>query len=542
MFCTKCGWELPDDAEFCGMCGTRVSKIDGSDSGREDIKKSIKKQSHTGLIVGVTAIAIFAVGIGSVALWKNSNRLSASNSSASVVYDSTGDGTYQTGVDRDSGKTSGDYNDISDVGNSIIKEQENHMSYFEKMFSNAPRVAYDDNDKAGYIDINGNYVISPQFNFARAFSEELAAVKDSETGLWGYIDLSGEYVISPKYFGAGSFKDGYAVVSLDSHSEYGVINKQGNYVIEPIYDGASYFKEGYALVKDPESDMYKYIDESGNDAPFGTYYKAYLFDNGRAVVCEDGAHGGWKILKDDGDYEYFDVNIDWFRSFRAYGDYTLLSLYIDFTDGYPVRTIDGQYVMVDEYGRAISPYFDYLEGFSGDYSKAGQKVDGKMLYGYVDKNFNWTIEPQYEEAYNFLPDYAMVQKVREIDYKNYDSEYERDHLFDSWVVIDKNGNEILDGAEHNGIKLCTMHMNSLRDGIPTPASRRISDDPAGYVYGYVNINYQEVLPFIYEEVDPFASDGSYAIVKYNGKYGMIDQSGNWLIEAKFNSLDSKKVY
>ena len=57
--------------------------------------------------------------------------------------------------------------------------------------------------------------------------------------------------------------------------------------------------------------------------------------------------------------------------------------------------------------------------------------------------------------------------------------------------------------------------------------------------GYANWNYEEVIPFIYEEVRGFPSDMSYSIVKYDGHYGIIDANGNWLIEPRFTSFDTK---
>lgn len=48
----------------------------------------------------------------------------------------------------------------------------------------------------GFITPDGKYVINPEFDDARGFSEGLAAVK---MGHWGFIDKSGKTVINPQF-------------------------------------------------------------------------------------------------------------------------------------------------------------------------------------------------------------------------------------------------------------------------------------------------------------------------------------------------------
>ncbi len=57
--------------------------------------------------------------------------------------------------------------------------------------------------KYGYIDKQGHYVVNPQFDDAKQFSEGLAAVRigDYRTGKWGFIDIQGHYVINPQIRG-----------------------------------------------------------------------------------------------------------------------------------------------------------------------------------------------------------------------------------------------------------------------------------------------------------------------------------------------------
>lgn len=57
------------------------------------------------------------------------------------------------------------------------------------------------------------------------------------------------------------------------------------------------------------------------------------------------------------------------------------------------------------------------------------------------------------------------------------------------------------------------------------------------LFGYISNSYdnKNAIPCIYEEARDFDKKYGYAIVKYNGKYGMIDKSGNWKVEPIFDT-------
>ena len=69
------------------------------------------------------------------------------------------------------------------------------------------------NEKWGFIDISGNVVIKPQFDYVGVFIEDLAPILINEK--WGYINKFAEIVIPPKYDLAGHFEKGLAIVSLN---------------------------------------------------------------------------------------------------------------------------------------------------------------------------------------------------------------------------------------------------------------------------------------------------------------------------------------
>ncbi len=87
--------------------------------------------------------------------------------------------------------------------------------------------ARDENDKYGFINAKGEWVIKPQYTEADPFFEGLAAV--SIDYKWGFIDKTGKLVIPAEYSSLGRFKDGIAMI--EKTDEYLYINKQGKVIL-----------------------------------------------------------------------------------------------------------------------------------------------------------------------------------------------------------------------------------------------------------------------------------------------------------------------
>ncbi|MBD2178304.1 WG repeat-containing protein [Pseudanabaena sp. FACHB-1998] len=133
-------------------------------------------------------------------------------------------------------------------------------------------------NKYGYEDETGRVVIQPLFDFAREFSEGLAAVKQGIC--WQFIDLTGNIILDgyPVIYSNGrkanaliydvkDFKDGTAWILAFADESYrhtarcsdgdyitydkkwGSIDKQGKVVIEPQFDEVPWgFSNGLAPV------------------------------------------------------------------------------------------------------------------------------------------------------------------------------------------------------------------------------------------------------------------------------------------------------
>lgn len=251
--------------------------------------------------------------------------------------------------------------------------------------------------KYGYIDPDGQIVIEPQFDYADVFSEDLAAV--TVEGKVGFIDKTGQIVIEPQFDYTDAFHEGLASVSLDGKTGY--IDQTGKIVIAPQFEFANAFSEGLASVH--MSGKAAYIDQTGKIVIEPQYDWGGNFSEGLASVTIGDKSGfinktGQMVIEPQ--YE----------------------VALDFSEGLAPVSVDGQYGYIDPTGTlVIEPQFTYADRFSE--GLAWVNVAG--LYGYVDPKGNVVIEPQFTSASPFKDGVANIISG------------------DQWGYIDQTGNLLL---------------------------------------------------------------------------------------------------
>lgn len=299
-------------------------------------------------------------------------------------------------------------------------------------------------DKFGYINKEGEVIITPQFGWASDFSEGLAVVKiadDEEevSGMYGYIDSTGRMVVSPVFDAAGDFMHGWARVKqgeggfiyIDKmgrmpiatkffecynvqtfpipvrekrNSKAGYVDEKGEYVIKAKFDMARPFIDGYAVVA--IDGKQGYIDMNGEFIIEPTFYRANYFKNHVAkVIVKDTKTGDKKegYINKRGEFVVPpSFNIGFAR---------------DFSEGVAAVSMDGKkWGFINTKGVVvIKAQFEKAASFSEGLAKV--KVDGK--YGFIDKLGNWVIKPKYENVSNFKNGIASVyQKNERMGYIN----------------------------------------------------------------------------------------------------------------------------
>ena len=395
------------------------------------------------------------------------------------------------------------------------KAVEDSLTAYEKLFAGAPLLAYDKEGRGGYINKEGEWVIKAQYLAVKPFSEGYAAVQDADTELWGYIDVHGKTVIKPKFMVAGSFINGSTAVK-EPEGGFGIIDRRGKFIVEPIYRTISYFKEGFVRAVDMETGEYWFLNEEGEKV-FGPYKDAFLFHDGKALVNETEENRDWFYIDKKGKKYPFNEEVQiQMAKWDVVDDFWTQNAYLDFSEGYPEQ-INDSYVAVNEKGEAISPEYKYLEPFDRDgYALAKIQKGEDEFYGIVDKQYNWVIEPEYSSLYKSDYGYVVAEKEWE----------------ESYIVMDLKGNVVFTGWKEDEFIL--NYDYDLSKGNPLSAYMRDNN----HKEGYIDWDHSILIPFKYDAAYAFAEDGSYAVVKKNGFYGVIDKKGNWILKPKFVGFSS----
>ncbi len=158
------------------------------------------------------------------------------------------------------------YGFIDFEGNWIISPRYELPSFFNNGMASVKL-----NGKFGFIDKSGNIRVKPVYDRAGKFSDGLAPVgmnnlnalnpsedgtnrsfaelkeRTQKVGRFGYINADGEVVIDFKFHAASEFNEGLGKVTLNGKT--GFINTQGKIVVPLIFDDAGDFENGYAQVE-----------------------------------------------------------------------------------------------------------------------------------------------------------------------------------------------------------------------------------------------------------------------------------------------------
>ena len=332
-------------------------------------------------------------------------------------------------------------------------------------------VDYEFNGKYGYIDKSGQFKIPPRFDDAKSFSNGLAFVNDS--GKLGYIDKSGRRCIScEKASVAGSFFDGLAILQTSHKSLVGYINKKGKVAIQPIFASFQDFHEGRAAVQlRNASEAYQIIDTTGNFigkqrfAYCGDFHEGYAvvllkpgqmtyidrhgefasapnyenclpFSDGIALVVKNGM---WSAIGKDfipRNEFLFDAALDDFRYLKKLvlanekatsSDSSLTSVICRFSEELAAVRLGGLWGYMNKDGQlVISPQFNEANTFSE--GLASVRVDDR--YGFINKSGQVVISPQFKMASSFHDGLARIEVNGKVGFINKKGKFQIEPKFE----------------------------------------------------------------------------------------------------------------
>ncbi|MDD2949700.1 MAG: WG repeat-containing protein [Sulfuricurvum sp.] len=210
------------------------------------------------------------------------------------------------------------------------------------------------------------------------YNEGLAAFKIRDQ--WGFVDTSGKIVVEPTYDDVRDFSSGLAAVIIDE--KYGFIDKSGSLVIPMQYTSVESFSEGLAVVE--VEGKYGYIDATNRLIIPAIYERAQPFMNGVAVV-EDEAKRTLLIEKSGKTIKTFDSNVSLDGWNQDFGHYVATVKYPPF-----LINVDGR--------RMEFPYeADNNPTYSEGVLIVNKYINNESLYGIMDLNEKWLVEPRFVE-------------------------------------------------------------------------------------------------------------------------------------------------
>ncbi len=219
------------------------------------------------------------------------------------------------------------------------------------------------------------------------------------------------------------------------------------------------------------------------------------------------------------------------------------------------RNEDGQYEFVTPEGENAFPgkAFDKIEGFIGGYAKVGKSHENDFLYTFIDSEGNQLGDFEYVKTGNFVNGMVWVQTEKKGLYGYMNSKGElviptvlqnnynfNDGLMPivndkiksgSWTINRnrrKNNRDLYGYINVEGDTVIAMdyrYAGNFSNGLAPVI------DQNGRAY-FINPQGEKVLDGEYDNADEFL--GAYAPVSVDGKWGMIDRSGNFVLETKFD--------
>lgn len=262
-----------------------------------------------------------------------------------------------------------------------------------------------------------------------AFCLGLCAVKLADTNGWGYIDERGSQRTSMNYRYTAPFCSSLAPVITEDGEAYFIDQSGNKKQIMPdnvnIVSVGALFDDKFVIF---DGDKYAYYTSERKYA-FGDFEYAGIMTNGRALVKQNGT---WKIIDTNNvqisENTYQDVYIDelgrTFQNERAF-----------------VKTQDG-WIMIDTEGQKIGEdIYEDVKLFIEDNSLAAVKINGK--WGYIDKDGNQIIKPQFDDARSFSNGLAAIMKNGYWGYSNIAGDIVIDTIFQDAREFNSSGNVLV---------------------------------------------------------------------------------------------------
>ncbi|GEM_PF-610110 len=154
------------------------------------------------------------------------------------------------------------------------------------------KAVVENNQKFGVVDTMGNLLVPIEHDAIQLFEEgDLIAFKEGYD--WGYMTIEGDPFITPEYDKVHPFYDGLARIEINK--KHGFINKENEYIIRPTYNDASWYADnGLMLIK--KNIFYGYINRDNEYVVEPSFDDATDFFSNRTAYIKDNRKWGIIVL------------------------------------------------------------------------------------------------------------------------------------------------------------------------------------------------------------------------------------------------------
>lgn len=329
----------------------------------------------------------------------------------------------------------------------------------------------------GFMDRSGAAVVDPQFDQLGFYFEGLAtAVKEER---YGYVDKLGSVVIPFRFESASDFEGGRAIVQ--ENGLYGVIDRIGNYILKPEFSDIQGLSSGLFLVA--KDSLYGYIDKGGVlKIPF-QYSDAYPFSKGMAKVEMNGKQayideqGNFIINPCKSTINFFNDSLLVFKENELFG------------------------LMRKNCSIVVPAIYEIIGELSSN--RALVSIEDKV--GYIDGTGKIVIEMNYQYFPNcskrgtFQSSYAVVMKD------------------EKFGAINEQGKTVLGFSQ--------TQLGSIKS---------LTAFSKGTQWGFKDLTGKVLINPVYDYAESFQN--GIAIVEIEGKQGVIDSKGVFLLPVHFNEV------
>lgn len=230
----------------------------------------------------------------------------------------------------------------------------------------------------GAMDVNGKLVHPFKYNFISDFENGFASAKIGKK--FFILDKSGNSQEVSDVIDLKGFSEGLAPFRAKDKL-FGFMDPTGKIVIPAQYKTVGYFSNGLAWVKTEEGTV-GYVDKSGKFVIDPVFVNAKEFDTKLGIARVKKGEEWMYVRKKDG------------STFSIEG----ASNFGDFHDGRAFARKGDLYGFIDENGKwVIEPKYTKVRDFHGGYAP----VREGELWGVVDLNGNMVCEPKFGDIKHF---------------------------------------------------------------------------------------------------------------------------------------------